>query len=463
MSARVTDVSAENSRRNFLKATSAASVAGAWVVRPTWVHANQSKDSFTKVALIGCGARGSGAAAQAMATGLNVKLWAMADAFPDRLDDSLKALQVASTAGDYNLDKNDKGKGKGFADLIDVAPDRRFVGLDAYKKAIDCGSDVVILTGPPAYRPLHFEYAVKAGKHVFMEKPVATDPAGVRRVLAAAAAAKEKNLKVGVGLQRHHSPSYIEAVKRIQDGAIGRIITMRVYWNGGSPAKQPIPREKMSELEYQVRNWYFFSWLSGDHICEQHIHNLDVGNWLKQDHPVKAEGLGGRQVRIGKEYGNIFDHHAVEYTYADGTKMFSQCRQIPGCKNTVNEFVEATEGEAELAQGRTALRSKGQVIWQPPKKKAPSISDYQIEHNVLFDAILHNKPHNEAEHGALSTMTAILGRMATYSGQEIKWDEAFNSDKVLTTDAESWDAPAPVTALADGSYQIPRPGTTKVL
>ncbi len=457
MSAYSTEVSAADSRRTFLKAASTASIAAAWLATPRPAHAAGAGTPL-KIALIGCGARGSGAAAQALSTGMNVKLWAMADAFTDRLEDSLKALHVGS-AGGYNLDK-----GKGFGDLIDVAPERRFTGLDAYRKAIESGADVVILTGPPAYRPQHFEYAVNAGKHVFMEKPVATDPAGVRRVLASAAVAKEKNLKVGVGLQRHHEPAYVEAVKRIQDGAIGRIVTMRVYWNGGPPAKQPIARGAMTELEYQVRNWYFFNWLSGDHICEQHIHNLDVGNWIKQGHPVKAEGLGGRQVRTGKEYGNIFDHHAVEYTYADGTKMFSSCRQIPGCRNQVAEFVEGSEGEAELGTNRASLKKNGQAIWQPPKKRPGGpISPYQIEHNVLFDAIIHDKPHNEAEQGALSTMTAILGRMATYSGQQIQWDEAFNSSKVLTTDAESWDAPAPVLPLADGSYQIAVPGVTKVV
>jgi myo-inositol 2-dehydrogenase / D-chiro-inositol 1-dehydrogenase len=457
MEADVSGQLARQSRRKFFKTTAAGSVAGAWVVQPRWIHA-AGNDAPIKVALIGCGARGSGAAAQAMATGMNVRLWAMADAFNDRIEDSLKALQVGA-AGNYNL-----GKGDGFGKLIDVPPERRFVGLDAYRKAIDCGADVVILTGPPAYRPLHFEYAVGAGKHVFMEKPLATDSSGVRRVLAAAAIAREKNLKVGVGLQRHHDANYVEAIQRIQDGAIGRIVTLRVYWNGGPPAKQPVPRGAMTELEYQVRNWYFFNWLSGDHICEQHIHNLDVGNWIKRAHPVMAEGLGGRQVRVGKEYGNIFDHHSVEYTFEDGVKMFSSCRQMAGCKNRVAEFVEGTDGEAELGTGRPFLKAKGQVIWQPARKRpGGAISPYQVEHNVLFSAIVDNRPHNEAEQGALSTMTAILGRMATYSGQQITWDQAFHSSKVLTSDAERWDAPAPVLPLADGGYEIAVPGLTKVV
>jgi predicted dehydrogenase len=446
---------ASNDRRSFLKAASIAS-AGLMSLN---ARAHADGGDTVKIALVGCGARGSGAAAQALNTSLNVKLWAMADAFSDRLDESLHALEVGAP-GVSKLEK-----GKGFGDRIDVAPDRRFVGLDAYRKAIDCGPDVVILTGPPGFRPQHFEYAVKAGKHVFMEKPVASDAAGVRRVIAAAAEAKKKNLKVGVGLQRHHDAGYVEAVKRIHDGEIGKIVTMRVYWNGGPPAKTAIPRKDMTELEYQVRNWYFFDWLSGDHICEQHIHNIDVGNWIKQDHPVKAEGLGGRQVRVGKEYGNIFDHHSVEYTFADGTKMFSSCRQIPGCKNTIAEFVEATNGSAEFNGNRQKLLRNGQPIWQSSVKRAKdvAVSPYQVEHDVLFNAIRNDKPHNEAEHGALSTMTAIMGRLATYSGKEITWDEAFNSNIALTTDAESWDAKAPIQPRPDGGYDIAVPGLTKVL
>lgn len=459
MSARSTEVSSTASRRSFLQTASAASVSAAWLAAPLQAQAFAAGTDAVKVALVGCGNRGSGAAAQALSTGMNVKLWAMADAFPDRLDDSLHALQVGGKVGRYNIEK-----GKGFGDLIDVSPDRRFVGLDAFRKAIDCGSDVVILTGPPGFRPQHFEYAVKAGKHVFMEKPVATDPAGIHRVLAAAEEAKRKNLKVAVGLQRHHDANYVEGVKRIHDGEIGRVVTMRVYWNSGPPAKTPIPKENMTELEYQVRNWYFFNWLSGDHICEQHIHNIDVGNWVKQAHPIKAEGMGGRQVRTGKEYGNIFDHHAVEYTYADGTKMMSSCRQMPGCRNTVNEFVEASEGSAELGSQRPSMTKNGAIIWQAARKKpGEAVSPYQVEHNVWLDAIINNKPHNEAEYGAMSTMTAILGRMATYSGQVIQWDEALASKKVLTTDAESWETPAPVQPRPDGSYEIALPGVTKVL
>ncbi|HWL07381.1 MAG TPA: Gfo/Idh/MocA family oxidoreductase [Planctomicrobium sp.] len=448
-------VSPVANRREFL---GTAIAGGALLLSPLGSRAYAGNGGPLKVALIGSGARGAGAAAQALSTPFPVKLWAIADAFPDRLESSLKALKAGS-AGAYNLDK-----GNGFGDAIDVPEERRFVGLDAYRKAIDCGVDVVIITGPPAFRPQHFEYAVNAGKHVFMEKPLATDPAGVRRILVAAQIAKEKNLKVGVGLQRHHESSYQEAVQRIHDGEIGRVVAIRAYWNGGLPAKRPIPRGNLTELEYQVRNWYFFNWLSGDHNVEQHIHNLDVGNWIAKAPPVSAEGIGGRQVRTGKEYGNIYDHHTVEYTYADGTKMYSQCRQIPGCQNKVAEFIDAAEGHAELGGNRFALSRSGEKVWQPERKNTgPKISPYQVEHNVLFDAIVNDKPHNDAENGAYSTLTAIMGRLATYSGKLIRWEDALNSNRVITTDAEMWSATAPVQPLADGSYQIAVPGVTEVL
>ena len=412
-----------------------------------------------KIGLIGCGGRGSGAAAQALSTGRkNIKLAAMADAFNDRLQLSLSSL-MRGKAGKSKVEK-----GSGFGDAIDVPADRQYVGLDGYRKIIDSDVDLVILTGPPGYRPLHFEYAVNAGKHVFMEKPLATDAPGVRRILAANETAKEKNLKVGVGLQRHHQASYQEAIRRIHAGEIGRIVSMRCFWNAGNPAKTPVPREKLTELEYQVRNWYFFSWLSGDHICEQHIHNLDVCNWVKGETPKSAQGMGGRQVRTDKRFGNIFDHHAVIYTYADGTKMHSYCRQIPGCKNLVAEQIDGSDGAAELGTGPAQLTRRGEVIWATPRRRPKDyVSPYQVEWNAIVDAILNDLPHNEAEYGATSTMTAIMGRLATYSGKVIEWDEALGSDISITTDAESWDAPAPVKSLSDGSYRIPIPGVTKVL
>src|SRR3954449_9811552 len=334
-----------SSRREFLK-TSAVAVAGAGLASAFAPPVHAAGSDTLKIALIGCGSRGTSALGQALSTKGSVKLWALADAFSNLLEGFLNNAkrQLNGEQTERRASRKARRPVGNVADKIDVPKDRQFAGLDAYRKAIDSGVDVVLLAQPPGYRPQHFEYAVRAGKHVFMEKPVATDPAGIRRVLAAAEEAKKKNLKVGVGLQRRHQPSYHEAIQKIRDGAIGDLVALRAYWNGSHPAKQPFPRGDLSELEFQVRNWYFFSWLSGDHICEQHVHNLDVCNWIKDGHPTEAQGMGGRQVRTGKEYGNIFDHHAVEFTYADGTKMYSQCRQIPGCMTLVAEFAHGTRG-----------------------------------------------------------------------------------------------------------------------
>jgi len=437
----------------------ASSIAAGSMLLPASVShgAHAAGTEEIKVALIGCGGRGSGAAAQALAVGPHVKLWAMADAFSDRLEKSLKAI----TAG--HSDHNRTKKKSEFESAIDVPIERRFIGLNAFKQAIDSGADVIIITGPPGFRPQHFEYAVNAGKHVFMEKPLATDANGVRRILAAAEKSKKTNLKIGVGLQRHHQASYLEAMRRIHDGQIGRIATMRCFWNGGPPAKTPFMRENLSELEYQVRNWYFFDWLSGDHICEQHIHNLDVCNWAKGEHPVSAEGMGGRQVRTGKEYGNIFDHHAVIYTYADGTKMHSYCRQMPGCQNLVAEQIEGVDGLAELSSGKSSITTGGKYLWRTARRDRNFISPYQEEWNTFIKAVEKDTPYHEAVYAAHSTMTAILGRLATYSGRLIKWEDAIKSKKTLTIDAKTWEEPAPIHALKDGSYEIAVPGITKVL
>jgi predicted dehydrogenase len=295
-----------------------------------------------------------------------------------------------------------------------------------------------------------------------MEKPLATDPAGIRRVLAAATEAKKKNLKVGVGLQRHHQPSYREAIDRIQNGEIGGLVALRCYWNGGPPAKTPFARGDLSELEYQVRNWYFFSWLSGDHICEQHVHNLDVCHWMKGAHPVEAEGMGGRQVRTSREFGNIFDHHAVEYTFADGTKMFSQCRQIPGCDSLVAEHAHGTRGRVNLDSRGAELFVGNERKWRATDGgKGYQNNAYQAEHDALFAAIRNDTPYNEAEYGATSTMTAILGRMATYSGRKVNWEQALQLSEPTGVDAEIWDAVAPIQPQSDGRYAIAIPGVTK--
>lgn len=452
------------SRREFLK-TTAVAVAGAGLATALAPPVHAAGSDTLKIALVGCGARGTGALVQALGTSDSVKLWALADAFPDRMETCLRSAQ-RELAGDKPANgksKIAKRRSKLAANKSDIPKDRQFTGLDAYRRAIDSGVDVVLFAQPPGYRPQHFEYAIAAGKHVFMEKPAASDAAGIRRVLAAGEEAKKKNLKVGVGLQRRHQPSYQQAVQKIHDGAIGDIMSLRCYWNGGGPAKTPYPHDNISELEYQVRNWYFFTWLSGDHICEQHVHNIDVCNWIKQAHPVEAQGMGGRQVRTGKEFGNIFDHHAVEFTYADGTRMFSQCRQMPGCTSSVTEHAHGTKGLMNLNAAHAELLVDGKRSWRMAGgEKGYQNNAYQAEHDALFDAIRNDKPYNEVEYGAHSTMTAILGRMATYSGKTVKWDEALKST-AMTTDAESWDAPAPVQPDSDGRYAIAIPGVTKVV
>lgn len=449
--------SISSSRREFLKSSTAATVGAAVagsLVLPQHVHA--AHDDTLKVALVGCGNRGAGAAVQALSTQGPVQLWAMADAFQDRLESSLSVMKRGEAVS--------HGSAEGLRDRIDVPQERQFVGLDAYRQAIDSGVDVVLLAEPPGFRPEHFEYAVQAGKHVFMEKPVASDAHGVRRVLAAAREAKAKNLKVGVGLQRHHSRTYQQCLERLHEGAIGEITNLRCYWETGFPAKTPVARDGLTELEYQVRNWYFFAWLSGDHICEQHIHNLDVCNWIKQGHPVEAHGSGGRQVRTGKEYGNIFDHHYVEFTYADGSTLISHCRQIPNCRRQVSEAATGTKGRVTLVNDTATIQMfDGTQARIGRGRGETKHSPYQVEHDVLFDAIRGDKPHNEAESGAQSTMTAILGRLATYSGKAITWKEAVNSDRRLTVDAASWNDTPLDLPDEQGAYPVPIPGLSTVV
>jgi myo-inositol 2-dehydrogenase / D-chiro-inositol 1-dehydrogenase len=319
---------------------------------------------------------------------------------------------------------------------------------------------VVILATPPGYRPIHFEEAIRQGKHVFMEKPVAVDGPGVRKVLAAAEEAKKKNLKVGVGLQRRHQTGYMDTIKRLHDGAIGDIVSMRCYWNGSTPwvrTRKELESQygrRLTEMEYQMRNWYYFVWLCGDHIVEQHIHNLDVMNWVKNGFPVRCHGMGGCEVRKGPDYGEIFDHHAVEYEYADGTRCFSQCRHIRGCWSDVSEHVVGTKGICDMTDGRWSM--KGSEAWQFQGRQLRE--RYQQEHDDLFEAIRNDKPYNEAERGAKSSLTAIMGRMATYSGRIIEWDQALKSPVDHMPKIYAWDAPAPVQPGPDGLYPIPVPG-----
>lgn len=428
------------SRRRFLATTSTALVGGTVLgaLAPERAAFATSSDTL-KLALVGCGGRGTGAANQALSAPGPTRLVALADVRPEQLEKCLNNLNAHK------------------ADQVDVPPERQFTGFDGYQKAIAL-ADVVILATSPGFRPIHFAEAVRQGKHVFMEKPLATDAPGIRQVLASAQDAKAKNLKVGVGLQRRHKAGYQETIKRIQDGALGELLTLRCYWDGGSrDGVERMPDE--SEMHYQIRNWYYFTWLSGDHIVEQHVHNIDVANWIKGTHPIRAQGMGGRQVRKAKRHGQIFDHHFVEFEYADGTRMFSQCRQIPGCWPSIAEHARGTRGEADLNNDRDLFVIKGGSSWRYPAQ-ARKIDPYQQEHDDLFAAIRQDKPYNEAEYGALSTMTGILGRMCTYSGQQVEWDDALNSKIELLPKTFSWDAAPLVLPDSEGWYPVAVPGKT---
>jgi myo-inositol 2-dehydrogenase / D-chiro-inositol 1-dehydrogenase len=428
------------SRRGFLRATSAVAVAGA-LSPPARVHAAGSDE--IKIALIGCGGRGLSAAVQAIrnAAGARVKLVALADAFQERVDSAHRII------------------GTQLPDRVDVPPERRFVGLDAYQKATECDVDMVLLCGPPGFRPAQFEAAVAAGRHVFMEKPVATDAPGVRRIMAANELAKQKGLAVAVGHHLRHEVKHRDAIARIHDGAIGDLQYLRAYFNSTGVwvrARQPDD----TEMQYQVRNWYYFTWLSGDHIVEQHVHDLDIGNWMAQAVPVEAQGSGGRQVRIGPEYGEIFDHHTVEFTYANGLKMFSYCRHIPRCWNSFSQHAHGTKGSVHIeGHGRAEIR----IADQPPVRLERGPDGHQLEHDHLFAALLEGRPYNEGDYGASSTMTAILGRLASYSGQLIRWDDALNSQVDLCPESLEWDAETKVKPGPDGLYACAMPGITKVI
>ena len=345
-------ISDNTDRRSFLKTGSLVTAAS---LLPGLARA-QGEASEIKVALIGCGGRGTGAAAQS----LNVpgtRLVAIADAFEDNANKAAATLK------------------KQFPDRVDLPAERIFHGFDAYKKAID-SADLVLLCTPPGFRPMHFEYAVEKGKHAFVEKPVAVDGPGISKFIAAAKTADTKNLKVVCGLQRHYQNSYLETLAQVKEGLIGDIINSQVYWSGGGVWTRP-RKEGMTEMEYQMRNWYYFNWICGDHIVEQHIHNLDVGNWFKGAVPVKANGIGGRTKRIGKDWGEIYDHHYVEYTYADGTTMNSQCKHWNGTWSKVSETIVGTKGSATPGVIKDL---SGKIIW---RFRGENNNPYQTEHDVL--------------------------------------------------------------------------------
>ena len=440
-------------RRSFLQTSSRMTAGSALLANlPVAGFVHAVADDTLKIALVGCGGRGAGAADQALSTSGPVRLVAVADVVEEGARVALRNLKEKH------------------GDKADVPLDQQFIGFDGYKKAIGL-ADVVILATPPGFRAMMFEEAVRQGKHVFAEKPVCVDAAGFHRFLAAAEEAKKKNLKVGIGLQRYHSSGYIENIKRLRDGDIGQIVAMRACWTGGPPwvhEREVLEQQcgrKLTELEYQVRNWVHFVWLSGDHIVEQHVHNLDVINWVKGGPPVKARGIGGRDPGKGKGYGEIFNHHSVEFTYADGSVCQSVCHQQAGCWAEVSEFAVGTKGRSQIDRHWIS----GPKAWRY-REQGTKINPYQQEHDDLFDAIRNNKPYNEAEYGATSSFTAVLGRMATYSGKEITWDQAAAS-KVETMVKridelpyqEAVDLNPPTMPDAEGQYKVAVPGDTFVI
>ena len=433
-----------STRRTFCKQTAAATTGILASTLPLDAMSNVYDNKKLKLALVGCGGRGSGAAVQALTADDKVELYAMADAFRDRIDSSLNGIKEH-----FDGSKN-----------IDVKEKNMFTGFDAYKKAIDL-CDVVILTTPPGFRPLHFEYAINNDKHVFMEKPLATDAPGIRKVLEVAKIAKDNKLNVVVGLQRHYQKKYITLYNKVVNGDIGKIVSGQVYWNdGGVWVKKRKPSQ--SELEYQMRNWYYFTWLCGDHILEQHIHNIDVANWFIGDYPISAQGMGGREVRNGIDHGQIFDHHFVEFTYASGAVISSQCRHQTGTASRVDEVFQGSNGSVVIGKGEMTDLS-GNIKYKYPNKWNEDPNPYQVEHDKLFQSIRNNEVINDVEYGAKSTMTAIMGRMATYTGKKITWDQAINSKEMLVPNNLSWNSTPPTLPDKNGKYLVAIPGKTQFI
>ncbi|MBL8823448.1 MAG: Gfo/Idh/MocA family oxidoreductase [Planctomycetia bacterium] len=393
-------------RRDFIKATAAAGLATAVGGLPA-VHAGSNET--IRVGLIGCGGRGSGAAKDVLSSAPNVEIYAIADIWKERHDRFFNELK----------DFTSQGKAKEYGNRLNVSEERRFLGFDAYKKVLDSGVNYVMLCTPPGFRPMHLEAAVKAGKNIFTEKPVAVDGPGIRKVYAAYEEAKQKGLNIVAGTQRRHQLPYVETIKKLHEGAIGDIHFMRCYWNQGVLWK--VDRtEKMSDLEWQLRNWYNFMWICGDHIVEQHIHNIDVCNWVMNDHPIKARGSGFR-TRTDPNFGHIYDHFSIEYEYPKNVFMHSMCRQISGCWDSVSEQVFGSNGHSDPAG---SINGKPTVAREAVRKAQ---GPYVQEHTDLIEAIRSGKTVNELKTVADSTLTAIMGRMSAYSGKEVTWDAALNS------------------------------------
>jgi len=416
------------SRRNFLKTATAAAVGGAVASGLEFVPGAYAAGSDEiRVGLIGCGGRGTGAARNVLASAQGVRIVAMGDTFKDRLEGSKKAL-------------SDRMGGQ-----FQIAEDRCFVGLDAFEKVLATDANYIILATPPGFRPQHLKAAIAAGKNIFTEKPVAVDAPGIRLVMQLADEAASKKLAIVAGTQRRHQAGYLETLGRVHDGAIGEIVAARCYWNQGGLWHKDKQAE-WSELEYQIRNWLYYTWLSGDHIVEQHVHNIDVINWALRGHPLRAVGMGGRQVRTGPEFGHIFDHFAIDYEYPNGVHVMSMARQIDGCENNVSEALVGTKGTCRTDAAASRYELTGTNAWRRPKNDK-DVDPYVQEHTDLIASIRAGKPLNELKQVAESVLTAIMGRMSTYSGKAVTWDEALASNESLVPDKLTW-GPMPTPAVA---------------
>jgi predicted dehydrogenase len=424
-------------RRDFIKATSLASFAAA-VSGPAILHA-AGKEKI-RVGLVGCGGRGTGAAFDCVEASKDVVITAMGDLFPDMLAESFKSMKERMKKENFTVTK-----------------ETSFTGFDAYQKVIASDVDLVILATPPFFRSIHLKAAVEAGKHVFMEKPVAVDPAGIRSVIASAELASKKGLSIVAGTQRRHQAHYIEVMKRVKNGDIGDIVAGQCYWNMGSlwverAAQNWADRiiKNWSDMEWQVRNWLFTVWLSGDHICEQHVHNLDVMNWAMGSHPVKATGVGGRAARVDPMYGNVFDHFAVEFEYPNGARILSMCRQTAGAMDNVSERVIGTKGFSYTDGADGYI--KGEKAYKTEKE---SPNPYVQEHADLIASIKAGTPVNEGKQVAESTLTAIMGRMSAYTGRSLSWEWAMNSSTLdLAPPHFDWKPLPPLEVAVPGKTQL---------
>jgi len=401
-----TDAGKSLSRREFVKISAAAvplAAAAGCATTATAVRSTEPVPDKIRVGLIGCGGRGTKAAVNAVESSPNVEICALGDLFQHRIDSSMKRLNEE------------------VPESVSVTPERIFVGFNAFQGVLETDVEMVILATPPHFRPEHLRASVAAGKHIFMEKPVAVDPVGIRSVLESGDIADQKGLCVVAGTQRRHDPFYIETIKRIHDGAIGDLVAAQCYWNMGG--LWVVEREEgWSDMEWQCRNWLYFTWLSGDHIVEQHVHNIDIVNWAMQSPPEKAVGMGGRQARTDPKYGNIFDHFAVEFEYPNGARVLSMCRQTEGASGRVSERLVGTKGSSNPKGEIYATRD-----W---KYEGETPNPYIQEHADLIAAIRSGNHINETRQVAESTLCAIMGRMSAYTGREISWKWALNSSQL---------------------------------